>query len=216
MFFRASTEIEILAIILCLVLMISVWEQRENRGWFMMIYDLLHSTGQDFTAAQRERAQEDFKVLFKGAPPHPPSHSHTKDSHSTGITLLFSNSAWVLLRPTELSTFKELWDGTSDLSSLSEKTRKSNHLQIILQRQHFLLSYLKTLSVGPVGISNSRPPASQPGAQPSEQPVRGNDQRRNKKHNLVPRRGWVILFSAEKSPGNEVEKKNQEEGQRDR
>ena len=73
-----------------------------------LIYDLLHFTGQDFTAAQRERAQEDFKVLFKGAPPHPPSHSHTKDSHSTGITLLFSNSAWVLLRPTELSTFKEL------------------------------------------------------------------------------------------------------------
>ena len=32
-----------------------------------LIYDLLHSTGQDFTAAQRERAQEDFKVLFKGA-----------------------------------------------------------------------------------------------------------------------------------------------------
>ena len=33
-----------------------------------------------------------------------------------------------------------------------------------LQRQHFLLSYLKTLNVR----SNSRPPASQPGAQPSE------------------------------------------------
>ena len=59
-------------------------------------------------AAQREMAQEDFKVLFKGAPPHPPSHTHTKDSHSTGITLLFSNSTWVILRPTELSTFKEL------------------------------------------------------------------------------------------------------------
>ena len=37
----------------------------------------------------------------------------------------------------------------------------------------FLLSYFKTLSVGPVGVSNSRPPASQPGAQPSEPPVRG-------------------------------------------
>ena len=35
------------------------------------------------------------------------------------------------------------------LSSLSEKTRKSNHLQMSLQRKHFLLSYLKTLSVGP-------------------------------------------------------------------
>ena len=41
----------------------------------------------------------------------------------------------------------DLW-----FSSLSEKTRKSNHLQMSLQRQHFLLSYLKTLSVGPVGI----------------------------------------------------------------
>ena len=43
-----------------------------------------------------------------------------------------------------------------------------------LQRQHFLLSYLKTLSVGPVGVSNSQPPASQPGEQPSELPVGGS------------------------------------------
>ena len=47
---------------------------------------------------------------------------------------------------------KGLWDGAYGLSSLSEKTRKSNHLQMLLQRQHFLLSYLKTLSVGPAGV----------------------------------------------------------------
>ena len=41
-----------------------------------------------------------------------------------------------------------------------------------LQMQHFLLSYLKTLSVGPVGVTNSRPPVPQSGAQPSEPPVR--------------------------------------------
>ena len=41
---------------------------------------------------------------------------------------------------------EELWDKVSGLSSLSEKTRKSNHLQMLLQRKHFLLSYLKTLS----------------------------------------------------------------------
>ena len=35
---------------------------------------------------------------------------------------------------------------------LFEKTRKSNHLQMSLQRQHFLLSYLKTLSVGPARV----------------------------------------------------------------
>ena len=41
-------------------------------------------------------------------------------------------------------------DGTYGLSSLSEKTRMSNHLQMSSQRQHILLSYFKTLSVGPV------------------------------------------------------------------
>ena len=51
-------------------------------------------------------------------------------------------------------------------SSLSEKTRKSNHLEMSLQRQHFLLSHLKTLSVGPAGVRTrdlplSRPPLSQ-------------------------------------------------------
>ena len=45
-----------------------------------------------------------------------------------------------------------LWDGTSGLSSLSEKTRESNNLQMSLQRSHFLLSYFKTLSVGPAGV----------------------------------------------------------------
>ena len=38
---------------------------------------------------------------------------------------------------------KGLWDRAYGLSSLSEKTRKSNRLQMLLQRQHFLLSYLK-------------------------------------------------------------------------
>ena len=49
-----------------------------------------------------------------------------------------------------------LWDGAYGLSSLSEKTRKSNHLQMSLQRQHFLLGYLKTLSVGPAGYPSIR------------------------------------------------------------
>ena len=31
-----------------------------------------------------------------------------------------------------------LWDGAYGLSSLAEKTRESNHLQMSLQRQHFL------------------------------------------------------------------------------
>ncbi len=36
-------------------------------------------------------------------------------------------------------------DGAHGLSSLSEKTRISNHLQMLLQRRHILLSYFKTL-----------------------------------------------------------------------
>ena len=55
------------------------------------------------------------------------------------------------------------------LSSLSEKTRISNHLQISLQRQHILLSYIfKTLSVGPVWDLNPRPPARRSNALPTE------------------------------------------------
>ena len=41
---------------------------------------------------------------------------------------------------------------TDSLSSLSKMTRKSNHLQMSLQRQNFLLNYLKTPSFGPAGI----------------------------------------------------------------
>jgi len=39
-------------------------------------------------------------------------------------------------------------DGAYGLTSLSEKTRISNHLQMSLQRQHILLGYFKTLSSG--------------------------------------------------------------------
>ena len=55
--------------------------------------------------------------------------------------------------------------------SLSEKTRKSNRLQMSLQRHHFLFSYLKDphLSVGPAcGVLNQRPPAQRTGAYPTE------------------------------------------------
>ena len=57
---------------------------------------------------------------------------------------------------------KVLWDGTYGFSSLSKKTRKSNRLQMSLQRQHFLLSYLKTLSVGPAGVQTCDLPLSRP------------------------------------------------------
>ena len=58
--------------------------------------------------------------------------------------------------------WKGLWDGAYGLSSLSEKTRKSNRLLMLLQRQHFLLSYLKILRVGPAEVWTYGLPLSRP------------------------------------------------------
>ena len=54
---------------------------------------------------------------------------------------------------------------TFGFSSLSE-IRKSNHLQVSLQRHHFLLNYFKTLSVGPAGFWTCETPLA--GALPSD------------------------------------------------
>ena len=51
---------------------------------------------------------------------------------------------------------RDLW-----LLALIREDLKVNHSQMSLQKEHLLLSYLKTLSVGPAG-----------GAQPTEPPVR--------------------------------------------
>ena len=66
--------------------------------------------------------------------------------------LLFSNGDLSSFTSHKNKSVKVLWDGTHGFSSLSEKTRKSKHLQMSLQRQHFLLSYLKTPSIGPAGV----------------------------------------------------------------
>ena len=56
----------------------------------------------------------------------------------------------------------ELWDRNYGLSSLSEKAREFNRLQVAFQRQHFLASYLKTLSVGLAGVWTSGLSLSRP------------------------------------------------------
>ena len=82
-----------------------------------------------------------LRSLLTGNP-----HSSGKIGHTNGPTTLFDKSGvgLFLLR----TRVKVLWDWTYGFSSLSEKTRKSNRLQMSLQRQHFLLSYLKTLTFG--------------------------------------------------------------------
>ena len=66
-------------------------------------------------------------------------------------------------------------DGAYGLSSLSEKTRSqclTINLQMSLQRQHILLSYFKTLSVGPVWGSNPRAPARQSSTLPTKSTIK--------------------------------------------
>ena len=80
---------------------------------------------------------------------HPAQERLAKPPRST-----FEKCYWRAgnLRPTRNRWAKVLWDGTPVFSNLSEKTRKCSRLQMLFQRQHFLLSYLKTLSVGPAGV----------------------------------------------------------------
>ena len=86
-------------------------------------------------------------------------------SHHRGLrSLLFSNSDVGSFTSHKNKSVKVLWDWTYGFSSLSEKTRKSNHLQMPLQRQYFLLSFfnLKTLSVGPAGVWTCDLPLDRP------------------------------------------------------
>ena len=81
--------------------------------------------------------------------------------HHQGLrSLLFSNSGMGSFTSHKNRSAKVLWHGTYSSLSLFEKTRKSNHLQMTLQRQHFLLSFLKTLSVGPAGVRTRNLPLS--------------------------------------------------------
>ena len=80
--------------------------------------------------------------------------------HHRGLQpLLFLNSDVGSFTSHKKKSVKVLWDGTYDCRPYP-KTRKPNHLQISLQRQHFLLSYLKTLSFGPAGVWTATSPST--------------------------------------------------------
>ena len=101
--------------------------------------------------------------------------------HHRGLrSLLFSNSDVGSFMSHKNQISVSAWDGTYGFSPLSEKTRKSNRLQMSLQRQHFLLSYLKTLSVGPAGVRTRDLPLSRPALSQLSKPVGGSCMRRTK------------------------------------
>ena len=90
--------------------------------------------------------------------------AHERLYHTTGVYAPYSlrTTVWVLLRPTRIKTAKELWDRAYGFSSLSEKTRNSNCLQMSQQRQHILLRCFKTLSVGLAVVWTCDLPLSRP------------------------------------------------------
>ena len=70
-------------------------------------------------------------------PSLPNPTTHKVWVHPRGLQpILFSNSDVGSFTSHKNKSVKVLWDGTYGFSFLSEKTRKSNHLQMSLQRQH--------------------------------------------------------------------------------
>ena len=78
--------------------------------------------------------------------------AHNQELHA----LRFANSVWFVLHPTELRTLK---DCETEPAVYRRSPRESNHFQMSLQRKQLLHRYLKTLSIGPAGGFNLRPPA---------------------------------------------------------
>ena len=155
--------------------------------WFSFI---LFTSFSGHRPAQREWARTGLRSHTRC---HPyPIPQPVKVDHTTGARpLLFSNSDVGSFTSHKNKSMKVLWDRTYSFSSLSEKTRKTNHLQMSLQSQHFLLSYLKTLRCwsGP-GLSQG-PPARQTGALPTELTRRrlGSDDTRDFRKRLWSRQG---------------------------
>ncbi len=89
---------------------------------------------------------------------HSTLHKDQTTTPGTPCPTLYDKCVGSFTSPADHKT-KDAGDGAYGLSSLSEKTRISNHLKMSLQRQHILLRYFKTLSVSPIWESNQRPPA---------------------------------------------------------
>ena len=99
-------------------------------------------------------------------------HSETSKFYSKMVEqpgIQLRNSIWLPFVEEEWISARKCCETEAGCSSLPEKTTKSNCLQMSLQRQHFLLSYFTTLSVGPAGVwTRDLAPAQQTDTLPTE------------------------------------------------
>ena len=108
--------------------------------------------------AQKERAQQDFKVPYKVPPlTHPPFTYERQPQHPTLIRIVrgFFNV------PQNYQHSRNCETGPPAYRPYPRRLESLTICWWNYKGSTFLLSYLKTLSVGPVGVSNSPPPASQ-------------------------------------------------------
>ena len=95
---------------------------------------------------------------------HPyPIPQPIKVGHTTGVYDPYSFRIivmWVLLCPTRTNQCKCCDMGPTVFHPYPRRLESLYHLQMSLQREHFLLSYLKILSVGPAGVWTCNLPLS--------------------------------------------------------
>ena len=121
--------------------------------------------------AQREGAQQDSKVPYKVPHlTHPPFTYERQPQHRDHPTLIRIVRGFFNV-PQNYQHSRNCETGPPVYRPYPRRLESLTICRWNYKGSTFLLSYLKTLSVGPVGVSNSRPPVSQPSAQPCEPPV---------------------------------------------
>ena len=137
------------------------------RTWYIYLF----TSFSGHRPAQRECARTGSHACEVPSLPNPTTRKGWP--HHRGLQpLLFSNRDVGSFTSNKNKSVKVLWDRPYGFSSLSEKTRNSNHLQLMsLQRQHFLLSYLKTLSVVPAEVWTCDLPLGRPALSQLSQPA---------------------------------------------
>ena len=138
-----------------------------------MIFDLVHFTGQNLlpTGKRHNRTSRSL-TRCPTSPTHPPFTYERQLQHRDHPTLIRIVRGFFYV-PQNYQHSRNCETGPPAYRPYPRRLESLTICRWNYKGSTFLLSYLQTLSVGPVGVSNSRSPASQHGAQPSDSRVRG-------------------------------------------